>query len=523
MAQTDDEYTDDVSHSGSVDDDGAKKKKKSKKKKKKNDAIDGAAPTGADEVETVSESSSATDVPVTIAAENNPSESVATATVASCVGEAAEDEGGGVSKKKKKKRGGGGSNGGGGGASTAPTEDAAQRFQRFLDELKGGTEPAIADLSRCGVGDKKLRTLVTAIRTRGARCAVETLDLTHNAVSDAGAAGLCAALTADGGVEGQIAPRLSLLSLLGNPLGDKGSELCAHALLSRAEVALILPARSSASMEGGVEGGAEGGEESGADRGGVVREVGAYFACRGIDDLPPPWHGPPAQTPSGQVDVGEPVLVRNSPLGFDEAVGALEDWRAATQGERAGDESADGARDSVLVVDSLRELLSVVDGEASAVGANPKLLPKGLKWCAKHLDVLHALLLPPRPPRVRYGVDGLSYAPDGTPVRPDGWARRLGLRRLLIVQIIERLVGAKRPPLTAAIAEAAPSLLVDAAALLVRHPSSGVLATAVVRLLRAALLAKPLRLALVATGATTSGATTSGTTTAGATCHLRSS
>ena len=269
-------------------------------------------------------------------------------------------------------------------------------------------------------------------------------------------------------------------------------------------------------MEGGVEGGAEGGEESGADRGGVVREVGAYFACRGIDDLPPPWHGPPAQTPSGQVDVGEPVLVRNSPLGFDEAVGALEDWRAATQGERAGDESADGARDSVLVVDSLRELLSVVDGEASAVGANPKLLPKGLKWCAKHLDVLHALLLPPRPPRVRYGVDGLSYAPDGTPVRPDGWARRLGLRRLLIVQIIERLVGAKRPPLTAAIAEAAPSLLVDAAALLVRHPSSGVLATAVVRLLRAALLAKPLRLALVATGATTSGATTSGTTTAGA-------
>jgi len=143
--------------------------------------------------------------------------------------------------------------------------------------------------------------------------------------------------------------------------------------------------------------------------------------------------------------------------------------------------------DAAELVDALRVVLSHVEAESDAPVANTKLLPRGLKWCSQHLRVLHALLLPPPRPRVSYGEGPVA----------DAWARRLGARRLLVVEILEKLVNAKRPALTTALAEHSPPVLSAAIHVLYRHPASGVFGAAVLRLVRSALLAKPLRIALL--------------------------
>ena len=86
-------------------------------------------------------------------------------------------------------------------------------------------------LRRCGLGDKKLRTLLAALRTCGAKCTLLSLDLSHNVISDAGAVALCAALAASEGAGEEattLAPALTQLSLVGNPLGKKAIETCAR-------------------------------------------------------------------------------------------------------------------------------------------------------------------------------------------------------------------------------------------------------------------------------------------------------
>jgi hypothetical protein len=167
------------------------------------------------------------------------------------------------------------------------------------------------------------------------------------------------------------------------------------------------------------------------------------------------------------------------PPDFDKAVALLASFGAT------GVPSHDG--DAAELVDALRVVLSHVEAESDAPVANTKLLPRGLKWCSQHLRVLHALLLPPPRPRVSYGEGPVA----------DAWARRLGARRLLVVEILEKLVTAKRPVLTTALAEPSPPVLSAAIHVLYRHPASGVFGAAVLRLVRSALLAKPLRIALL--------------------------
>ena len=385
-------------------------------------------------------------------------------------GEGAGDDGGGdaanAKKKKKKKKGAGGGGGGGGGGDAVggggPTEDAQARFQALLDALQVSAEPSLADLSRCGIGDKKLRTLVAAMRTRGALCALTSLDLSSNLVTDAGAAALCGALTA----EAQLAPQLTALSLAGNPIGPKGSEICAEALGARPSIGLVLPAQERSRVDA-----AEGDEAGG-------QEVIAYFSTRADDDVPPEWQGPPAQGADGRVEVGSPVLCSTRPPSFEEAASLLS----------SGEPGRAAASTGVMLTDAIRVLGQAVAAELNQPVANSKLLSRGLKWCSQNLAALRALLLPPPRPRVTY---------EGELKGDETWARRLGVRRLLIVEILEHLIAAKRPPLTSALADARPSILLAAAQLLTSHPTSGILGTALLRLLRGAMQVKALRMPLL--------------------------
>ena len=116
-----------------------------------------------------------------------------------------------------------------------------------------------------------------------------------------------------------------------------------------------------------------------------------------------------------------------------------------------------------------------------SLSANPnvsaKLMPAALKWCAHNVGALHTLLLPPPRPRVTYGdgAEGAGHgAGGGGGGGGDPWGRRLGARRLAIVRLLERLVVAKRPLLTSAIAESRPCVLLAAVHLLHDHPSSAV-------------------------------------------------
>ena len=304
-----------------------------------------------------------------------------------------------------------GGGGGGGGTTTTtesgPTEDAAARFQEALDTLREESCALLhAALARCGLGDKKLRSLVAALRASGAKCGLTELDLSHNSISDAGAVALCAALTA----EAPIAPRLTLLSLVGNPLGVQAAAACAHALATRPDLCVVLPAPAPGAASGAAEAGGlvATGSAGGAD-------LSAYFASRG-DDLPPPSPPPPPPGPDGHVDKGRPLLGAHGGLSFEQMTGALLEATPAS------------ASESVLVTDATRALLEQVEMECAQLNENPsasaKLLPRALKWCANNLGVLHGLLQPPPRPRVTYGEPD-SHAKSGS------WPTRLGTRRLV--------------------------------------------------------------------------------------------
>ena len=234
--------------------------------------------------------------------------------------------------------------------------------------------------------------------------------------------------------------------------------------------------------------------------------------------------GGPGGLPEGDTAGMAASLVHGAGFG---ALSALT-WEDATSrlirlsGDAADSAAGSAAGASVDATDALRRLLGFVEdecaeladsasagGKASGGSASAKYLPRTLKWCAAHLHVLHAFLRPPTRPRVVYGGGGAlggDGAGDGAGVLggaagggvPPPWTRRLGKRRLLVVEILCRLVTAKRAPLTAALADERPSIVLTAVGLIGRHPSSSILAAAVKRLVEGALALKPLRAALMA-------------------------
>ena len=446
--------------------DAAAAGKKKKKKKKKKAA---AADSDAKEDESVSSvaveqvAEVAEEAPIEIAEEHGPQDLQGDAESA-------------AAKKKKKKRGGGGGGGGGGGApALGPTEDATARYQRVLDALRDGIEGSEAGLSRCGLGDKKLRALVAALRTRGAGCTLAALDLSHNSISDAGAVALCAALAAG---EVPLVPQLASLNIAANPLGTQAAEACAHALAGRPTLSLVLPA--------GAAGGARGAASAAGSGAASPDHVSHYFGSRGEDDVPPPSAPPPPPGPDGRVDLGPPLLGGTGGLTFEGATAVL--LEAA--------QSPATAAGSVGVADAARALLECVEADCAALNpnTNAKLLPRALKWCAGHVGALSTLLLPPPRPRVTYG--------EASAVADDPWAQRLGARRLALIEVFERLISARRPLLTSALAEQRPSPVCLAVSLLAHHPAASVLGAALVRLVRATLQAKPIRVAVFAASLT---------------------
>lgn len=456
----------------------AAKKKKNKKKKGKGG---GGAEQAAAEDEETPGGEEVTPVPPPAAEE--PVASDASAVPED--GDAAPDATG---KKKKKKKGGGGGGGGGsaggGGSSGAlpPLEDGSARFQSALDALKSVESAASftkSDLSQCGFGDKKLRQLLAALRGLGPSCVLTSLDLSHNSISDAGATALCTAL----GSEENVAPQLASLSLNANALSEAAASQCAAALATRPALALVLPEQTRP--------GGGGRTAVTADAAPVLDE---YFAGRDESAVE-------AANASGSFNGGggggmgadgrpmgdeeERPLLIGPPLSLDAAIAILEKLEPSSAG------------DSVAVCDALQSLVHKAEQECAQLAAsgsqNAKFLPRGLKWCAQHTAVLGGLLRPPPRPRVSYGAgDSASRTHGG-----NGFGDRLGRRRLLVIELITCLIGARRPPLTSALAEAKPSLVCLAVALVSRHPSSAILGSAVRRLVGAACQAKPLRASML--------------------------
>ena len=385
-------------------------------------------------------------------------------------------------KKKAKKKGGGGAAEDGTADAAAPphvlpVEDGAARLAAALDALKITDTPPPEQLmlSRCGFGDKKLRAVLAALRGCGSAQSITALDLSHNQISDAGATQLCNALKTEGG----LVPRLELLALEGNPLSAEASAACASALESRAELVLVLPASAAPNA-------------AAASAGDGLPDVDAYYSVRPDGEIEAVANA--ATRLSG--DAAESALTEKPML-----VGAALALDAATTTLAAA--VADDAGSSSEVLDALRTLIDHVDIEVAQLGAtqsaSTKFLPKALKWLSLNAAVLHTLLRPPAPARVTYGARAAA-ANFLSPGIGGGeyWRQRVGARRLLVVELITVLIGARRPPLTAALAEVRPPLVATALTLLPLHPASSVLGEALVRLTHAALQAKPLRAPLLA-------------------------
>ena len=406
-------------------------------------------------------------------------------------------------KKKKKKKKGGGNNtttatdaSASTTTSAAPTEDGAARLQTTLEALRGESGapvPAELALSRCGFGDKKLRQLLAALKSLGSGCAVLSLDLSHNLVSDAGATALCTALATDL----FCAPRLTLLSLDGNPLSADAAAACADALEKRPDLSIVLPAPPASATNGG--------KSTAAD---AAFEVSEYFGSRGVDDVTQAVDASDeaaklARAVSQLAGQGEdprandkPTLA-GKPMSFEDCTAIL--LQAAS--------SKAGAGESVEVVDALRSLAEKVDAECEALkeggssnSASTKFLPKALKWLSLNMPVLHELLQPPPRPRVSYGGSGGGGASASRLPSSDDFTHRVGRRRLVIIELLCTLIGARRPPLTNALADVRPPLVSTALSLLPLHPRSSILSESLVRLLNAALGAKPLRAPLLVSG-----------------------
>ena len=224
---------------GGTDDDkrpAASKKKKKKKKK----AADAAA--GADNEESAAGTDGVPEPPPPPPPALPPtvSEGEGGGTTEVC---ASTDEPAAGKKKKKKPPA----------AARKPTL-GRQRMRTALPERGRGSAHsggAVNELMlrRCGLGDKKLRTLLAALRTCGAKCTLLSLDLSHNVISDAGAVAVrCAGGERGAGEEATtLAPALTQLSLVGNPLGKKAIETCAPRarhpprLLSRHQLTFTTP------------------------------------------------------------------------------------------------------------------------------------------------------------------------------------------------------------------------------------------------------------------------------------------
>jgi len=133
----------------------------------------------------------------------------------------------------------------------------------------------------------------------------------------------------------------------------------------------------------------------------------------------------------------------------------------------------------VQAADATRVLLGLAQAEVEQLqpGSNPKLLPRTLKWCATNMAALAALL---------------ELTPQA---RADAPAGRLGVARLSLVQLLDTLVAAKRPPISAALAACRPPLVASLARLMRAAPTSTIFGCAVVHFLRSIFQAgsKPLR------------------------------
>jgi len=315
-------------------------------------------------------------------------------------------------------------------AQVQPAPDAQEKYLAVLEALRSGDETACwASLSACNIGDKKARKLAEALKqtvSQKVDCALTSIDLSHNLISDAGAAALTAALQSR-----DVAPRLLQFSLAGNPLSPEGCDACEQALTARSDLTLSVRAEA---------GGANGGGGGGA----VAELLNSYFV--GHDEEAAP-------TFEGATE----LLV---------ALGAGEPCRAAH-------------------VAAVELLAAAADSEAAeAAGNNPKVLPRALRWCSKNVGVLQKLLACP----------SATELPQRDPAR-----ERVGLHRLHTISVLHALVRARRGALTGALLDAKPCVLGRAVDLMIGHPSSPILGTAVLGLAADVLggPSKPLRLGLL--------------------------
>ena len=185
---------------------------------------------------------------------SNDATGLATLAEGRLAGEEAEGEEGELSKSKKKRKkkakkaeGDGGDTGaieledGEAGHAAGARPDAQERYAAAMELLRGDGDDGSAawvSLSRCGIGDKKLRKLVEILKANPqGSSSLTSIDLSHNAISDVAAAALVDALQLPA-----VAPCLLELSLSGNPLSAAGCATCAQAVRAAfVDIKLTLP------------------------------------------------------------------------------------------------------------------------------------------------------------------------------------------------------------------------------------------------------------------------------------------
>jgi len=318
----------------------------------------------------------------------------------------------------------------GGGASTATSAkaDAAKLFADALASLQSGDADALwLSLSSCAIGDKKARKLLDALSAKPA--AITSLDLSDNLLSDTAAEALCAAIGGKG-----VAPALLQLDLSRNrEMSAAGRDACAAALAPRRELTATLDAADADADAGG--GGSAPADPFAAFLGGLTaaeEEAAAAVASEWSEER------------------GEQLLTLDA---------AQELLSAPPPAAGCG----------AAVARALHSLQVHAAAEA-AEASSSKHLPRALRWCSKNVVALALVMRAPA-------------AAD---------ARRAGAHRFHIVRLLADLVGARRKELTASLLEkGAPNLLRLAALLLLRHPTSSPLHSAVDALVGAIASAGP--------------------------------
>ncbi|KAL1496596.1 hypothetical protein AB1Y20_014201 [Prymnesium parvum] len=172
-----------------------------------------------------------------------------------------------------------------------PSEDASARYQSALELLRGdGTDgEAWLSLRHCGIGDKKLRRLTDLMISNPAgSSSLTSVDLSHNAITDAGVASLTHALQ-----QADVTPCLLELSLDANPLTPAGCAACASSLRATfVQIRLLLPCGTPAADAAEAPPAAEAAEapRAAAVSEGELRactETVAAWAAGGAHDAPP--------------------------------------------------------------------------------------------------------------------------------------------------------------------------------------------------------------------------------------------